>query len=173
STAAEDNEMPELPAMDGLFSAFFSLAGTVVVSFAPAIALGVAMLSQVEIPASALVAAIVLGCLYFPMAFLAVAMKDTVLAANPLVVLPAILKVPGEYIVATILVIGVYGIRQLSDFFMAGAAAVSFSTRDMTVLFASFGIRALFSLANVYLLTVSMRILGLLYVSKKEKLGWF
>lgn len=173
STAAEDNEMPELPGMDGLLGAFFSLAGTVAVSFAPAIALAVAMLNGVEIPGSALVGAIVLGCLYFPMAFLAVAMKDTVLAANPLVVVPAILKVPGEYLVATILVIGVYGIRQLADFIMADAARVSLSTSNMTVLFASFGIRALFSLANVYLLTVSIRILGLLYVSKKEKLGWF
>jgi hypothetical protein len=173
STAAEDTEMPELPGMDGLFSAFFSLAGTVVVSFAPAIAMVVAKFSGVEMPGSALIAAGVLGCLYFPMAFLAVAMKDTVLAANPLVVVPAILKVPAEYIVATILVVGVFGIRKMADLFMVGAAAVSYSTRDMTVLFASFGIRALFSLANVYLLTVSMRILGLLYVSKKEKLGWF
>ena len=74
---------------------------------------------------------------------------------------------------ATILVIGVYGIRQLAYSFMAGAAAVSYSTRSMAVLFTTFGIRALFSLGNVYLLTVSMRILGLLYVSKKEKLGWF
>ena len=74
---------------------------------------------------------------------------------------------------ASILVIGVFGIRQLADIIMAGAAAVSFSTRDMSVLFVSFGVRALFSLANIYLLTVSMRILGLLYVSKKEKLGWF
>jgi len=26
---------------------------------------------------------------------------------------------------------------------------------------------------SVYLLTVNMRILGLLYVTKKQKLGWF
>ena len=174
STAAEDNEMPELPGMDGVIPAFFTLLGTVLISFGPAIACAYFAIAQQQPAAGvALIPAIILGCLYFPMAFLAVAMKDTVLAANPLVVVPAILKVPAEYIVATLLLIGVFGMRRLADVIAAGAGEVSYSTKSMTVLFASFGVRALFSLANIYLVTVSMRILGLLYVSKKEKLGWF
>jgi hypothetical protein len=43
----------------------------------------------------------------------------------------------------------------------------------MSVLFLTFGLRAGWGLASVYLLTVSMRILGLLYVTNKEKFGWF
>jgi len=43
----------------------------------------------------------------------------------------------------------------------------------MSVLFMTFGIRALWSFMSVYLLTVGMRILGLLYLTKKDKLGWF
>ena len=35
----------------------------------------------------------IFGALYFPMALLAVAMKDTPIAANPLIVVPAIFKV--------------------------------------------------------------------------------
>ena len=57
----------------------------------------------------------VLGCLYFPMAFLAVAMKDTALAANPLVVIPAIFKVPLGYLVTSIVVIGIYLVRLFGD----------------------------------------------------------
>jgi hypothetical protein len=37
---------------------------------------------------------------------------------------------------------------------------------------ALFGAQSFWSLASLYLLTVSMHILGLLYVTKKEKLGW-
>jgi hypothetical protein len=43
----------------------------------------------------------------------------------------------------------------------------------MSMLFLTFGVRAVWSLISVYLLTVSMRILGLLYVTNKQKFGWF
>ena len=174
STAAQDDEMASLPGMDDLFSAFFTFAGTVAFCFGLPIGLAAAKyFGDIDIPMSAIIATAVLGCLYFPMAFLAVAMKDTVMAANPLVVVPAILKVPLEYLAAAVLVIAVFGIRQLSSMVMSGAEVTSYSTRSMSVLFTTFGLRALCSLANVYLLTVSMRILGLLYVTKKEKFGWF
>jgi len=175
ATAAEEVQMPELPAMDGLFGAFFSLAGTVMVSFGLAIGLAVArfMFDVEAIPTEAIIAAVILGCLYFPMAFLAVAMKDTVMAANPLIVIPGILKVPLEYIVTVILLTSVFGVQRLGDILNSGAASVSLTTRSMSVLFMSFGFRACWSFISVYLLTVNMRILGLLYLTKKEKLQWF
>jgi hypothetical protein len=37
----------------------------------------------------------------------------------------------------------------------------------------SFGIRIIWSFISVYLLTVNTRILGLLYLTQKEKLAWF
>ena len=114
-----------------------------------------------------------LGCLYFPMAFLAVAMKDTALAANPLVVIPAIFKVPLGYLVTCTVVIGVYLVRLLGDALAGGAQSVGYHTRDMSVMFLTFGVRAVWSLFRVYLLTVSMRTLGLLYVTNKHKFGWF
>jgi hypothetical protein len=40
-------------------------------------------------------------------------------------------------------------------------------------MFLSFGIRIIWSFVSVYLLTVNMRILGLLYLTQKEKLGWY
>jgi len=46
-------------------------------------------------------------------------------------------------------------------------------THSMPKLFAYLGARALWSFVNVYLLAVNVRILGLLYLTKKQKLGWF
>jgi len=125
------------------------------------------------IPTSALVATGLLGCLYFPMAFLAVAMKDSVMAANPLVVIPAIFKVPIEYFVTTIILTTVFGIRTITNFMSSDAERSSMFTRDMSTLFISFGIRIVSMLISVYLLTVGMRVLGLLYLTKKRQLGWF
>ena len=175
ATAAEEQQMPELPGMDGLFGAFFSLAGTVLMSFGIAIGLGVArFFFDVEaIPMSAIIAAVVLGCLYFPMAFLAAAMKDTALAANPLVVVPAILKVPVPYLVTVILMTSIFGIQRLGDMISSGAGSVSLSTTSMSVMFMAFGLKVLWNFFSVYLLTVNMRILGVLYVAEKDKLAWF
>lgn len=126
-----------------------------------------------EVSGSALVATMVLGCLYFPMAFLAVAMKDTALAANPLVVVPAIFKVPLGYLVTSVFVIGIFALRQFGGAAASYAGSTGHVTRHMSTLFLTFGIRAVWSLISVYLLTVSMRILGLLYVTNKQKFGWF
>jgi hypothetical protein len=42
----------------------------------------------------------------------------------------------------------------------------------MSVMFIAIGFRMIWSFISVYLLTVNMRILGLLYATQKEKLGW-
>ena len=76
-------------------------------------------------------------------------------------------------IIAAILVTAVLVLRQAGSMVTSAALSSSYTTRDMSVLFTAFGMRAFFSFANVYLLTVSMRILGLLYISKKHKFGWF
>jgi hypothetical protein len=175
STASEENEMPDLPGMDGLFGAFFTLVGTVAFCYCVPIGLFVARVAfDVEaIPMEAVIATMVLSCLYFPMGFLAVAMKDTVAAVNPLVVVPAILKAPLEYFVTAILLTGVFGVRLLGNVVSFGAGQVSFVTKDMSTLFIALGVKAIWSFASVYLLTVGMRILGVLYVTKKHKFGWF
>jgi hypothetical protein len=133
-----------------------------------------AVVQEEPMAAIALFPAMVFGCIYFPMALLAVAMKDSVLAANPLVVMPAIFKVPLEYLVAVILLGAVFGVRLLGEtviraIFGRNAALTS----SMSELFALFGARMFWALAGVYLLTINMRILGLLYLTKKQRLGWF
>jgi pSer/pThr/pTyr-binding forkhead associated (FHA) protein len=173
STAAGDEEMPSLPEMDELFGAFFRLAATVLVSFCLPLGLLVARFSNTDVPISAIIATGVLGSLYFPMAFLAVAMKDTALSANPLIVVPAILKVPFQYLVTAVLFASIFGITQLGNVITSVVGLASLTTRSWSVLLMSFGLRAGWSFVSVYLLTVNMRILGLLYVANKDKLGWF
>jgi hypothetical protein len=174
ATANEEEQMPDLPGFDDVLGGAFRLAVTVLICFALPIAFIVLRFFDVlDVPASALLATMLLGCFYFPMAFLAVAMKDTVLAANPLVVVPAMFKVPLGYLVTTIVVIGLYALRQFGNVSAVIAGSAGHATRNMSVLFETLGLRAVWCLVSVYLLTVSMRILGLLYVTNKQKFGWF
>lgn len=171
-TAAGDDEMPSLPDFDGLFSACFTLIGTMAISFALPIVLGILKLSGVELPVSALIASIFISLLYFPMAFLAVAMLDSIAAANPLVVVTSIIKVPLQYLVAVIMLSAVFGMRLIGDMVSSAAGSETYTTRDMSVMFIGMGIQAVWSFVGVYLLTVGMRILGILYLTQKDKLGW-
>jgi len=173
ATAAGEAEMPELPGFDGVFAACFRLIAVVLLCYGPPIAMLTANAFDANLPEGLITATGILGSLYFPMALLAVAMKDNVMAANPLVVFPAIFKVPGEYLVAAILLTAVFGLRLLGDEYADQMGHVTLTTRRMDRLFMSFGVRALWSFASVYLLTVNMRILGLLYLTKKHRLGWF
>ena len=172
ATANEEAEMPELPGMDDVFGGFLRLAGTVLMSFGLVIALLILRLSGVDVPVSAIIITGILGCLYFPMAFLAVAMKDNVMASNPLVVVPSILRVPLQYLVTVVIFISIFGVQRVGDIIAGGARAVTFTTTDMSVFFMSLGFRIVWSFVSVYLLTVNMRIMGLLYLTQKQKLGW-
>jgi len=174
ATANQEEEMPELPGFDDLFGACFRLLGAVVMSFGPAIGLAVyAFLQEGSPVVIAMIPAIIFGCLYFPMALLAVAMKDSVAAANPLVVVPTILKVPMEYLVTVLVMGAVFGLRMLGGTIVTVMASGTYSTRSMNVLLITLGLRAFWSFVTVYLLAVNMRILGLLYLTKKDRFGWF
>jgi hypothetical protein len=170
--AADEESMPSLPDFDGLFGAFFTLLGTILISFILPIGLGIAKLCDVDIPTSALIASVFASLFYFPMAFLAVAILDSVAAANPLVVVPSILKVPVHYLVTVIILCGVFGLQLLGETASTGAKQLTFTTTDMSVLMAALAVRAIWSFLSVYLLTVAIRILGLLYLTQQNKLGW-
>ena len=174
STASEDEELPGWPAWDDLGGCALRLAGAVVFSFGPALGLYFyAIYSEEPAAGVAMIPAMIFGCLYFPMALLAVAMKDSPLAGNPLIVLPAIVKVPVEYIVTVLLMAAVIAIRQGGEIGLAIIFPRGMATHSMTKLFEMFGARLLWNFVALYLLAVNMRILGLLYVAKKRKLGWF
>jgi hypothetical protein len=114
----------------------------------------------------------VLGSIYLPMGFLAVAILDTLKALNPLVIVPSILRVPLAYLVTLVLLASVYGIRFGGDLVIAWAFQEGFSTKSMATLFLMLVVKVFWSVAGFYLLVVTLRILGLLYLTKKATLGW-
>ena len=173
TTTSDENEPLGFPNAGEIFGAAFELVVTVGVSFGPVIGLLIAKFFDADIPWALILGALLFGCLYFPMAFLAVAMKDSVMAANPLVVIPAILKMPIEYLVTAFLLMSVFAARQGGALMSGAAGAVTMSTRSMNSLFIALALQAIWSLVSIYLLSVNMRILAMLYVSKKEKFGWF
>ena len=172
ATAAEEVEMPELPGLDDVFAGFLRLAGTVLTAFGLAIGLMAARFYEVDVPVSFIVIAVIFGCIYFPMAFLAVAIKDNPLAANPLIVVPSILKVPLAYLVTVILFGGIFGVSQVGNLIATGMKMVTFTTTSGSMLLMAIGFRLAWSFISVYLLTINMRILGLLYLTRKGDLGW-
>ncbi|MSU58024.1 MAG: FHA domain-containing protein [Pedosphaera sp.] len=173
TTASDENTTLELPSGGDLGGGFVSLLGTIVMSFWLYIILWVCRYKDIDVPGAALIGAKILGCLYCPMAILAIAMKDSVIAGNPLVVLPAILRMPLEYAVTTLVLLGAYGVNEFGDNLKFGAAMDIMTTKDMGKLFAAFGVQAVLAFMTIYLLTASMRVLALLYVTKKQKFGWF
>jgi hypothetical protein len=178
STAVEEEEMPPLPDLtnfwDDIMLPCLQLIGVTLISFAPAIGVGLwVVATEQESAGVLLVSVFALSCLYFPMAFLAAALLDSVAASNPLQVIPSILKVPMEYLVAVITLAGVLGIRALGDFALLELFPRGLATHSTTKLLELFAAQAFWSLVSLYLLTVGMRILGLLYVAKKDQLGWY
>lgn len=173
TTASDESEDMSFPDFSGLFGAAFQLLVTFIASFWLWTALTIAKLFDVDIPPEAIIASRILGIIYFPMAFLAVAMKDSPLAANPLIVLPAMVKVPVQYGITVVLLLTVYGISALGDSLSSQAGHSMMMTKDMSTFFVNVGIKCALGLVSVYLLCVTMRILGLFYNASKEKLGWF
>jgi hypothetical protein len=189
STAIGEDEMPPLPSMGNFWEDILlpclQLFGLTLVSFAPTIILSIlygpaifsALLEdgsggEVAGKLMALAATYIVGLVYFPMAFLAVAILDSVMASNPFTVLRAIFKVPLEYLVTLIVVAVLVVLGAMGDGLLEGLFPRGLATHSMSKLFGYLAIKAFWGTANIYLIVVIVRILGLLYLTKKQKLAW-
>jgi hypothetical protein len=168
STAQGDEEMPEWPDIEDfasdIFAPFMQLIGTVLFCFAPTIGLTIYAIAGSNGDSSwlgwATTASLLFGCAYFPMAFTAVAMTDSVVAVNPLVVIPSIMKVLGQYLLAVIVSAGIFLVRWLLFALLVAVLPIPVVPTIIT------------SVIGLYLLIVDMRILGLLYRNNQDELGW-
>ncbi|MDE3066219.1 MAG: FHA domain-containing protein [Verrucomicrobiota bacterium] len=166
-TAAGEKAMPDWPEFtdfSSITSPFFQLVGTVVFSFAPAIALTIYAMTAKEGGAWlgwATTACILFGCAYFPMAFTAVAMFDSIGAVNPLLIVPSILRIPLEYLFTVALFAVILLVRWLGRTFLPDILPVPVLPAVLS------------GLLGLYLLAVEVRVLGQLYWAKKGELGWF
>ena len=168
TTARGDNEMPDWPDLTDYSSEvttpFFQTLGLGVFCFAPAILLTIYAVHASEGGAWlgwATTASIFFGAIYFPMAFAAVAMFDSLAAVNPLLIIPSILKIPKEYALAIVLFVAILILRWLGEKVLPELLGIPYILPSIVANF--FGL---------YLLAVEMRILGLLYLMKKDELGW-
>jgi hypothetical protein len=176
-TATGDNEMPPLPGMDNMWEDILlpclKMLGLIGACFAPAILLVCLRIGTDDSALGvALVPTFILCLIYFPMAFLAVAILDNVAAANPFHIIPAIMKVPLEYLVTLALLAAMFAMRFFGDELIPLIFPKGIGTHQMHRLIGFLAAHAVWAVICMYLLTVSIRILGLLYVTKKEKLGW-
>jgi hypothetical protein len=145
------------------------LLALLAVCFGPAWLLGFdalleTMVSQSsQVPVGKVLAAAGLGLLgiaYFPMALLAVAMAESCLGLNPIVIIPSILRVPGQYLVACCILLGAFLAL------LVGRVGREYIPIPVLPTLVS-------SVACFYLLLVQMRVLGLLYYTSQDRLKWF
>ncbi len=146
--------------VDDILIPYGHLLALVVLSFGPAWAAARFLPETLWYYQGTVIAATLIGAFLAPMGMLALAMFDTVTALNPVGLVWSILKIPRHYLVAALafeLVIGAY---VCSETLFSKFLPVPF-LGDLVA-----------GCVNLYLLAVAMRILGLLYWSKKEQLGW-
>ncbi len=95
------------------------------------------------------------------MGMLALSMFDTLAALNPIALTASFLRVPLQYLVAAAAFEAVLLLYWFAEGAVQGLVPVPF----VPSLISSF--------LNLYVLSVAMRILGLLYACNRERFGWF
>lgn len=162
ASAHGDRQMPDWPELSewyaDIVSPMFQFVVISAASFGPALALY--QWADGDYPL--LVAAVaLLGCCYFPMAFLGVAMFDSLTALNPLFVVGSILRVPREYGVVVLVFAFIVGLRWGTGTLLEMLLRIPLAPTLLA------------DLLGLGLLIVEARILGLLYLTQKGLLGWF
>ena len=164
-TAMGERTAPDWPDLSDfstdILSPLLQLLATILVSLAPAILVGMFVHGTERAGQVAVWVSCGLGGLYFPMAFLAVAMFDSVAALNPLLVVSSIIRIPGSYLLTVALLSAVLAAKWSGDYFLPKAIPIPIVPSVVS------------TLVGLYLLTVEARVLGLLYLVHKERLAWF
>jgi predicted Zn finger-like uncharacterized protein len=159
-TADGGIDFPDWPDLadwwDDILGPLFRLIAVTLISYLPLIVYYV--LSMIYGGFSLLVAGslVLLGALYQPMALIAMSIFRSAGALSPLHIIPAIGKVPADYAIACGGLLLIFVIKAIFHW-------INFIPIVGTLLG---------NLIMLYLLTVEMRLLGLLYYSNREKFGW-
>jgi hypothetical protein len=171
ATAIGEDRLPDWPEFtefsSDILSPFLQMVGTFLFCFAPALILKIYLstqdhaLSADPVYRGLVLALIVLGCFYLPMAFTAVAMFDSVAAVNPLLILPSIKRVFWAYLLTVAVLLAILILNFLLNAFFLAYVNLPILPDVIT------------ELTGLYLLVVEVRLLGLLYRCKKTELGWF
>ena len=167
SSSAEGNpKPPDWPDFtnwfDDLILPYLQFLALTVLFFGPAIVLGFWFAGgPTAARFVAFVAALGFGALLAPMGMLALSMFDHIGVLNPVSLTWSILRVPGQYLVAAAAFEFILFLNIFARPWLIGLLPVPL----LPTLISGF--------LNLYFVSVSMRILGLLYANNKDKLGWF
>lgn len=167
ATSDGDPHMPDWPEFSewqaDIVAPMFQFVIASFVSFGPALVLLIwGEMEDWDNPWLFVVPAAFLGCIYFPMAFLGVAIFDSLEAAlKPAFVVGSILRVRREYTLAAGIFVGIIGIRWLSEYVLGVLLKIPLVPPLIA------------DLVMIYLLMIEARVLGLLFLSKRRTLGWF
>jgi FHA domain len=140
---------------------YLHLLALTLLAFGPAIVLALWHPGNAATTHMAVLAAVAFGALFAPMGMLALSMFDHVGALNPVSLAWSILRVPLPYLVAA----GAFELVLLVRLLARGLLYEWFPLPILTAVLCGF--------LDLYFLTVAMRILGLLYATNKQRLGWF
>jgi len=158
SSAVGDAEAPDFPDTANLFEdlmlPMLQMVGVAMVSFLPVTCY---VLWTDDGSVAIMLGLLLFGIIYYPMGMLAVVVLGSILAVNPLVVIPSIFRAGWLYWL---------GIGMLCLLYVAGwMIEASLSGRFIIGTVVMSGISA-------YTLMTNARILGLIYREREEELGW-
>jgi hypothetical protein len=172
SSASNDDEPPDWPAfssfVDDIVLPLFMTVGTVVICFLPAAACYLLPFINVQVPINAFWACLGAGLFYLPMSLLAVALFDSLLAINPPLVLRAIFKVFGSYLVVCIVLAGL-GAVSVAYYLYHDKIQIPYVPPHV----APYVVSGVYGLIAWYLAMLEMRLIGQLYPPYERRLGWF
>jgi FHA domain-containing protein len=162
ATASGEHRMPDWPELSewqaDILAPMFQFLVVCVISFGPALVFRIWFDGEYMWAVWGLM---LFGCFYFPMALLGVAMFDSLAALNPLFIIGSILRVPAEYSVVALVFTVILALRVLVEKVLTMVLNIPL----VPVLIAD--------LMGIYLLIVQTRILGMLYLARRDTLGWF
>lgn len=158
STSTGSNEAPEFPefsnVIEDLVYPIIQVIFVGLLSFLPWLVWIFLLGGKEDLIGDAL---IYFGMAYFPMAMMAVVVLGEMRAANPFVVIPAIVRAGGFYWLA----VGSLVLLYLFEILVAGFFGGIFILGTVVIAF-----------IGMYTLMANGRILGLIYREKEEELGW-
>jgi hypothetical protein len=165
STAAGRAEPPDWPDYtdwkDDLLVPYGQFLALVLLCLGPFFVLGIWHPADETTARSVKFLALGFGALLAPMGMLALAMFDTIAALNPIALLWSIFRIRLHYLVAAAAFEIVLVTQLVAERYLRALLPVPLLP----------GVASAFLL--LYLVLVSMRILGLLFLTQRDRLGWF
>jgi hypothetical protein len=163
-TSEGEDELPDYPEFSSYWEDIIHpallMVGAFAVSFGPAFAIWVFTDIDPGFKAMLAIAVGIFGCFYLPMALIAVSMYGSLMALNPLLIVPSMVKTVGPYIVACLMVAVLGAVKAGMTYLLELAIPIPV----VPAIIAGF--------VSLYFVTMEMRVLGLLYYYKKDELRW-